>query len=80
MADRIGPLVGRRASVGRTTRASSPNVDDRDRIAAPEAVDELAQRILDQLEPVAVGHRARGVDDERERARRVAPVRTTRGP
>ena len=41
--------------------------DDRDRVALAEAVDQLPQRILDQLEAVAGAHRARGVDHEGQR-------------
>jgi hypothetical protein len=44
-----------------------PEGDDRDRITTAQTVDQLPQRILDQLEAIALGHRTRGVDDERER-------------
>ncbi len=58
--------------VGRARRRQDdPGVvterDHRDRVALAEAVDQLAQRILDQLEPVAGAHRARGVDHEGQR-------------
>ena len=43
-------------------------LDDRDRVARAQPVDEEAERLLDELEPVLAGHRARGVDDERQGA------------
>ena len=53
--------------------------DDRDPVGLAELVDEEAQRILDQLEPVIAGHRTRRVDDEGERCRRALAARDVAG-
>ena len=42
-------------------------LDDGDAVARPEPVDEDGQGLLHEAEAVLAGHRARGVDDERER-------------
>ncbi len=41
-------------------------LDDRDGIPCVEAVDEQGEGLLHEAQPVLAGHRARGVDDERE--------------
>ena len=56
------------AGVGpRTTWAVVAEDDDRDAVVAAEPVDEDPQRLLDDLEPAVLLHRAGRVDDERER-------------
>ena len=43
-------------------------------VVAAEHLDEQPERLLDELEPVLAGHRARHVDDERQRRRRPGVV------
>lgn len=64
-ADRV--LVVRR--IEHETRGAGVD-DDRDRILWPQVVDEHAQRLHEQRQLVRIVHRARGVDQKRQVARR----------